>query len=62
MVMHTFHPLTLNQYFGTLIPLWVVPLSQQTLTACPRLLESKMLKHFELDKEPKILFPKILNP
>ena len=40
MVMNTFHPFTLNQHFGTLTPVWVVPLSGKTLTALPRLLDS----------------------
>ena len=31
----TFHPLTLNQYFGTLTIVWVVPLSGLRLTPEP---------------------------
>ena len=32
MVIDTFHPLTLNHYFGTLTAVWVVPLSRIKLT------------------------------
>ena len=62
MVEYTFHPLTLNQHFGTLIVVWVVPLSRQTLTTCRRFLKSMTLKYFELDRKPRILLPKIFNP
>ena len=58
----TFHPLTLNWYFGTLTIVWVVPLSDIKLTPMPRFLGSTILKHSELDKEPSRFQPKILNP
>ena len=35
--MDTVHPFTLNQFFGTLTLVWVVPLSDTGLTPAPRL-------------------------
>ena len=52
MAINTFNPFTLNQYFGTLTIVWVVPLSESKLTPDPRLLISTMLKHFELEEGP----------
>ena len=42
LLIYTLHPLTLNQYFGTLTMVWVVPLSRYALTAYRRIPESTM--------------------
>ena len=52
MITDTFHPLTLDQYFGTLTVVWVVPLSRTTFTPARRLLSSTMLEYSEFDWEP----------
>ena len=60
--MDNLHPFTLNQFFGTLTIVWVVPLSDTTLTAMPRLLKSTVNENYELDSGPTPFGALILNP
>ena len=57
MITDTLHPLTLDQYFGTLTTVWVVPLSGLKLTPSPRLLQSTTLENLELNKKPSPFEP-----
>lgn len=62
MKLYTFHPLTLNQYLGTLTIVWVVPLFRYTLTAYRRFPNSTIQWPLELNKRPRDFSPKISNP
>ena len=58
--MDAFSLLTLNQHFGTLTIVWVVPLSDFKLTPKPRLLTSTTLDPFGVGQETEEFLP--LNP
>ena len=62
MTIDTFYPFTLDQYFGTLTVVWVVPLSEPKFTPGTFFLRSTKLTHLELDSGATPFEAYILNP
>ncbi len=57
MVIHTFHPLTLNWYFGTLTIYGVVPLLGRKFTPAPLFPDFYDVKTFGVEQESEGFLP-----